>query len=154
MSPEPARAGPPSFALDTMVLIYHFEGHERFGPPASELLRAAEDGRCRLVVSLLARLELLVVPKRQGREDLCRRYRQLLESFPNLDVVPLDVAVVEIASDLRARHNLRTPDALHLATAVHRAADAFVTEDARHFPGEANGVPVRSLRQTLAQLAE
>lgn len=148
---RPAEA--PLFGVDSMVLIYHFEEHETFGTPAGELLQAAEDDRCRLVASVVARLEVLVVPKRHGRHDLCRRYREFFESFPNLEVLPIDDGIVEIASDLRAAHRLRSPDALHLAAALHRGADAFLTEDDRHFPSEAEGVPILSMRAGLARLA-
>lgn len=148
----PAPAAPPTFGLDTMVLIYHFESHPEHGPAATELLRAAENGRCRLAVTIVALLEVLVVPKRQRREDLCRRYRDFFEAFPNLEVVPVDTSIVELASDLRAAHGLRTPDALHLATAVHRGTDAFVTEDDRHFPTEALGVAVRPIEWALGKL--
>lgn len=152
MTPDPGPPETPLFGVDSMVLIYHFENHERFGPPAAELLRAAEEDRCRLVVSILGRLEVLVVPKRQGREDLCRRYREVFEAFPNLNVAPVDAAVVEVASDLRAAHNLRTPDSIHLATAIDRRAAAFVTEDDRHYPEQAYGVPVLSIAEALSQL--
>ncbi len=145
-------ARPPLFAIDSMVLIYHFENDATFGPAAGAFLQAAEDGRCRLLASVLGRLEVLVAPKRHGREDLCRRYREVFESFPNLEVAPIDVAVVETASDLRAAPALRTPDALHLATAIERRADAFVTEDRRHFPSEAEGIPVLSIREALARI--
>lgn len=154
MSPEGGRKPKPLFGVDTMVLIFHFEENEEFGPAASELLQATEDGRCRLVVSILGRLEALVAPKRHGREDLCRRYREVFEGFPNLKVVPVDDRVAEIGSDLRATYNLRTPDAIHLATALHRGADSFVTEDGRHFPDEVDGVPVLSAHDALAQLGE
>jgi len=154
MSSEAPPKHPPLFGVDTMVLIYHFEDHGELGPPASELLQATEDGRCRLVVSVLARLEALVVPKRHGREDLCRRYREVFEGFPNLDVVLVDDRVAEIASDLRAAHNLRTPDAIHLATALYRGADAFVTQDRRHYPGEVRSLPVLTLHRALERLTE
>jgi predicted nucleic acid-binding protein len=137
-----------------MVLICHFAGHEELGPAAGELLEAAEEGRCRLVASVLARLETLVAPKRHGREDLCRRYREVFEGFPNLEVVDVDAEVVEIASDLRAAHNLRTPDAIHLATALRLRADAFVTEDGRHFPAEVDGLRVLSLERALGWLGD
>jgi predicted nucleic acid-binding protein len=137
-----------------MVLIYHFESHEELGPAAAELLRATEDGRCRLVASMVGRFEVLVAPMRHGRDDLCRRYREVFDGFPNFEVVPIDTPIVEIASDLRAAHNLRTPDALHLAAAIHRGADAFVTEDDRHFPAEAEDVPILSIRSALARLGE
>jgi predicted nucleic acid-binding protein len=114
-----------------MLFVYHFEGNAEFGPAAGRLLRAAEEGRCRLVASIVTVLEVLVVPKRHRQDDLCQRYRDLFESFPNLSVVAIGSEVVEIASDLRAVHNLRTPDALHLATAIHAGADAFVSGDRR-----------------------
>ncbi|HSL81701.1 MAG TPA: PIN domain-containing protein [Thermoanaerobaculia bacterium] len=154
MSSEAPRKQPPLFGVDTMVAIYHFEDHEELGPPASALLQATEDGRCGLVLSILARLEALVVPRRHGREDLCRRYREVFEAFPNLEVVPVEARVAEIASDLRAAHNLRTPDAIHLATALHRGADAFVTEDRRHYPAEVRGLPVLSIHRALERLPE
>lgn len=147
---RPGRA--PVFGVDTMVLIYHLEAHETFGPAATELLQAAEDGRCRLVVSVLGRMETLVAPKRHGRDDLCRRYRELFDGFPNLDVVDVDADVVEIASDLRAIHDLRTPDAIHLATALHRGAEVFVTEDKRHFPREVDGARVLSAQRAVDRL--
>lgn len=153
MTGGPGAPQPPLFGVDSMVLIYHFEDHDTFGPAAAKLLRATEDGRCRLVASVLARLEVLVVPKRHGRDDLCRRYREFFGSFPHLEVLPIDAPQVEIASDLRAVHHLRTPDALHLAAALHRNADAFLTEDGRHFPSEAGGVPVVSMEAALARLA-
>ncbi len=121
----------PLYGVDTMLFVYHFEGNERFGPAAGRLLQATEEGRCRLVSSVLALMEVLVVPKRHGKEDLCQRYRDLFESFPNLSLVPVEREVVEIASDLRARYDLRTPDALHLATAIHAGAESFVSEDRR-----------------------
>jgi uncharacterized protein len=121
----------PLYGVDTLLFIYHFEGNDRFGTAAGQLLAAAEDGRCRLVASVLARLEALVVPKRHGREDLCRRYRDFFTSFPNLAVLPIDPEIAEIAADLRATHDLRTPDALHLATAIHAGARSFVSEDRR-----------------------
>ncbi|HEV7517971.1 MAG TPA: type II toxin-antitoxin system VapC family toxin [Thermoanaerobaculia bacterium] len=121
----------PLYAVDSMLFVYHFENNERFGPVAGRLLAAAEAGRCRLVASVLARLEVLVVPKRHGREDLCQRYRDLFDSFPNLTVLPIGPEIAEIAAGLRATHSIRTPDALHLATAIHGGAKAFVSEDRR-----------------------
>jgi predicted nucleic acid-binding protein len=121
----------PLYGVDSMLFVYHFEGNEEFGPAAGRLLRDAEEGRCGLVASVLALLEVLVVPKRHGRGELCQRYRDLFESFPNLSVVPIGPEVAEIASDLRAAHNLRTPDALHMATAIHAGVDAFISGDRR-----------------------
>jgi len=51
--------------------------------------------------------------------------------FAGIELVLAEVgpAVVERATDLRARHNLKTPDALHDATAVEVGATVFLTGD-------------------------
>ncbi|MBK6768942.1 MAG: PIN domain-containing protein [Ardenticatenales bacterium] len=46
-----------------------------------------------------------------------------------LAVVEVSAAVVERATDLRSKYNLKTPDALHYATAVEVGAAAFLTGD-------------------------
>jgi predicted nucleic acid-binding protein len=130
----PAAASPrrvPVYGVDTMLFVYHFEEHPQFGPGATRLLHAAEHDRLRLVTSVLTLMEVLVVPKREGQEQLCHRYRELFASFPRLTVLSIDPAIAEVASDLRATYTLRTPDALHLATAIVAGAEAFVTEDRR-----------------------
>ena len=114
-----------------MLFIYHFENHEQLGPKAEPVLRAAEAGRCHLVTSMLTLLEILVVPKRLGLTSLCQRYRELLGSFPNLTLSPIDREVLEIASDLRAAYKIRTPDSIQLATAIRARADLFISQDGR-----------------------
>lgn len=138
-------AGAPLYGVDTMLFVYHFEAEPSFGPAAGKLLATAESGSCRLVTSMLTLLEALVVPKRYGDEALCRRYRDFFGAFPNLTLVPVGPEIAEAAAELRAAHGLRTPDALHLATARHAGADGFVTED-RRLRG-IRGLAVRSLAE-------
>lgn len=114
-----------------MLFIYHFENHEQLGPLAEPILRGAENGACHLVTSMLTLLEMLVVPKRLGLTALCNKYRELLDSFPNLALHPIDREVLELASDLRAVYNIRTPDAIQLATAINARADLFISQDGR-----------------------
>ncbi len=121
----------PLYGVDTMLFVYHFEGNEEFGPAAGRILKAAEEGRVRLVTSVLSLLEVLVIPKRYRHQELCRRYREFFESFPNLRLLSVDSEIAEIASGLRADHELRTPDSIHVATAIHAGVDAFVTQDLR-----------------------
>jgi uncharacterized protein len=51
-------------------------------------------------------------------------------------------AVFRRAAEIRASHNFKTPDALHLACAVEAGCDAFLTNDAQltRFSGLAVGV--------------
>lgn len=133
-----------------MVLAYHFERHPRFGPLATRLLEAAENGRVHLVASSLALLELLIGPKRLGREDLAARYREVLGAFPNLDLVPLDVAVAEAGATVRARYGIRTPAAIHVGTALTVAAAVFVSED--RDVRRVREIPVLAIEECLARI--
>jgi len=54
----------------------------------------------------------------------------LTDAYPNLEWIPTDFAIAELAARYRARYGLKTPDALHAATAVHAKATGFVTNDA------------------------
>jgi len=51
--------------------------------------------------------------------------------FAGVELCLLEVtaAVVERATELRARYNLKTPDALHYATAVEAGVAVFLTGD-------------------------
>jgi predicted nucleic acid-binding protein len=40
-------------------------------------------------------------------------------------------AGIDLAAGLRARHGLRTPDAIQIATALRHKAETFITNDER-----------------------
>lgn len=118
-------------AADTMVFIYYLEDHPRYAPLLEPLFAAWEEGRAEGVTSVLTLLEILVKPKREGRPEVARDYRDLLTTYPHLTLIPVDAEIAELAADLRARYALRTPDALQVATALHAGATAFLTNDSR-----------------------
>lgn len=81
-----------------------------------------------LATSRLTRLECRSKPLRAG--DLAT-LAQFDVFFAGVELVLADVsaAVVERATGLRARYNLKTPDAIHYATAVEVGAAVFLTGD-------------------------
>jgi len=128
-----------------MCFILHFEGTSDWTCVTRPLFSLVERGACSAITSALTLTELLTAPLRQGDEALADEYRRLLTTFPNLTVVPIETEVAEVAARLRGRYRIRTPDALHLATAVVTGADAFVTTDARLFRvTEVEIVPLRA----------
>jgi predicted nucleic acid-binding protein len=46
-----------------------------------------------------------------------------------ISLIEVSAAIIERATELRAKYNLRTPDALHYATAVDIGAAVFLTRD-------------------------
>ena len=117
------------FGLDACVLIYHLEGHEEFGRTAGEVLDEIERGRAQAVLSTLALTEVQVGPYRRRRAELADYYYAALHALPNVRWQPLTYEIADLAGQLRAEYGASTPDAIHLATAVHSGASLFVTND-------------------------
>lgn len=112
--------------LDTCLLIYAFEDHPVFGKRVHK--RLTEVPANRLAISPLVKFECLVTPMRAGNLVLQRYYEEGLDYFVQL---PMPEAVFLQGAQLRARFGLKTPDALHLATAQHHGCDALWTNDER-----------------------
>ena len=114
--------------FDTSVFIYLFEDHPVYARKAARALNALKKDT-QGVFSALGMIEILTGPKKKGRADLAAEYEYHLRNFPNLLIVGLNEKVVWIASDLRAKYNIGTPDAIHLATAIDVGAEKFITND-------------------------
>ena len=115
--------------IDTSVWIYHFEEHSTFGEAAGRVIEDLEAGRFRGIASELTLLEITVKPLQLGRQDAADDYETLLSYFPNLDLIAISRAILLDAAGLRARHRLRTPDAIQLATAFSSGATLAITND-------------------------
>ena len=115
--------------IDTSVWIYHFEEHSIFGEAAGRVIEELEGGRFRGIASELTLLEIIVKPLQLGRQDAADDYETLLTYFPNLDLIPISHAILLDAAGLRARHRLRTPDAIQVATAFSSGATLAITND-------------------------
>ncbi len=116
--------------LDTSPLIYYIEEHPAFLPKIKPFFEAAVRGDFRIVTSFITLVEVLVHPLREGRPELAEEYRNILLQSAEITAIPLDEGIAEEAANLRARHNLRTPDAIQLATAIRSGASWYLTNDA------------------------
>jgi len=81
-----------------------------------------------LCVSPLVRLEVLVKPLSDEDLILVSDYEDFLR---DQNWLAIDDRIFGLALQLRARHRIKTPDALHLATALHHGCAEFWTNDDR-----------------------
>lgn len=81
-----------------------------------------------LVASRLARLECRSKPLRAGDTATLAQFEVFFAGV-ELTLIEVSATVIERATDLRAKYNLKTPDALHYATAVEVGATVFLTGD-------------------------
>jgi predicted nucleic acid-binding protein len=117
--------------LDTAPLIYLIEENSAYLPTIKPFFEALDRGEFQVVTSALTLTEVLVHPMRRGDHELADQYRRILLQAKHVSTVPVSNTVAEEAAQLRARHGLRTPDAIQLATAIRSGASSFLTNDTR-----------------------
>lgn len=132
--------------LDSSALIYLLEGEARWASAVKDGLQAlaAEQVQLAIAVSRLSVLECRVGPLRRGDQTSLRRFDGF---FARSDLLwqELSPAVVELATNLRARHGLRTPDALQAACCLQLGQDAVMLSGDADFERIA-GLQLRLIR--------
>src|SRR5260221_3682827 len=81
------------------------------------------------VTSTVTLIEVLMKPIQAGDKALGKAYRELLLNTRHIEVEPMGITIAEKAAELRAVHNLRTPDAIQLATGLRAGCQGFLTND-------------------------
>jgi predicted nucleic acid-binding protein len=98
-------------------------------PIYSQALTPAEDPPS-VYFSELTRLECRVGPVRKEDPDLLAKFDAFF-AIRGVERIPWDREVFDLATQIRAKHGTKTPDALHLAAAVVGQCDEFWTNDHR-----------------------
>jgi predicted nucleic acid-binding protein len=109
----------------TCIAIYLVEEHPAYHTQIETALRG---GKLISSISPPVEMECLVLPIKKQRNDLITKFHEFFAAQRRLTMPD---EVYRRAADLRARHNLKTPDALHLATAQLHGCTAFWTNDNR-----------------------
>jgi len=113
---------------DSNVLIRMVEGDATTRAPIEARLSPLRGTGRFLLTSRLSRLECRVKPIRQNDWVLVSLYDAIFASS-EVELLEISADVVEKATELRAKFNVKTPDALHLASAILAGATAFLTGD-------------------------
>jgi predicted nucleic acid-binding protein len=115
--------------FDTNPVIYSVEKHPVYGPLLQPLWQAAKAKTIEIVSSELTLMETLIGPLKSGDTALANAYEQLFQQAQTR-LLPISQAILRDAARLRATTKLKTPDALHAATALDAGCVLFVTNDA------------------------
>jgi predicted nucleic acid-binding protein len=115
--------------IDTAPLIYFIEGNNKYTPVVDPFFQAMDRGEFMVVTSTITLLEVLVQPLRLGKIDLVAQYREILLDTNNLVIVDVIPDIAEGAAGLRASYNLRTPDAIQIATTMFMGSTTLLTND-------------------------
>ena len=113
--------------LDTSILIYYIAGDSGYATIIAPLFDEIASGNLIGVTSTVSLVEALVHPLRNNDVEMVRLTKEMLLESDNVLTFELTAEIAERAAMLRAQHNLRTPDAIQLATALYAGAQTFVT---------------------------
>ncbi len=111
--------------FDSVAFIYYVEQR---APWSSRIDTRLTAGPVQIVVSDLTRMECRVKPLAAGNTALLAEFDT---AFAAAELAPITTAVFDRATEIRAAHNFKTSDALHLVAAVEAGCAVFLTNDHR-----------------------
>ena len=114
--------------LDASPIIYAIEKISPYAEMLQPLWQVLSTEKVQIAGSELLLLEILVKPIQIGDGQLETSFRRFL-SAKEMNLLPITTAVLEEAIRLRAKIGIKTPDAIHAATAKLAGCDLFVTND-------------------------
>jgi predicted nucleic acid-binding protein len=115
--------------LDASPIIYTVESNPEFKDGVLHWVHQVEATAGLLVTSRLALLECRSHPMRHGDQEALAGFASFFAS-KNLIMLEIGSDVIDLATELRARYHFRSPDAIHMASAILIGADVFLTGDA------------------------
>jgi predicted nucleic acid-binding protein len=119
-----------SVYLDANIVIYVVEHHPVWGIKAQARIAQLRAAGEQAAISDTHRLECLVGPFISNDQTILADYLAFFND-PDVISVPMPTAVWERAARIRAVHNLKPLDSLHLAAAVESGCGRFLTNDVK-----------------------
>jgi predicted nucleic acid-binding protein len=116
--------------LDAAPIIYSVETHPKYFPLLAPAWQTAHSRQTPFLTSELSLLEVLVAPLRAKDAKILAAYEGVLASS-DIQLIPITMEVLREAAQLRASiASLRTPDAIHAASALLAGCSMFICNDA------------------------
>lgn len=121
-----------SLALDTNIFIAAYNKANMHHRKCVELLTGIINVAPRVFLSVLTFEEFLVKIYRQGLSKNLSYYENFLTGGGLFTVIDFTGEVARRSAQIRAKYpSIKTPDAIHLASALKAGAKIFITTDKR-----------------------
>jgi predicted nucleic acid-binding protein len=115
--------------FDSAPLIYAAEERAAYVERMRLIFRLIRSQSIQVFSASITLTEVLTKPLKEGDTKTITAYQQMMTKSRQFKLISITPAVAEQAAELRARHNLKTPDALQIAVAVSQQCDALLTND-------------------------
>jgi predicted nucleic acid-binding protein len=114
--------------FDTNIFIYAFESTVLYRAQLASLADVLDEEKCVVFTSEFTLSEILTKPFRDNMLEAAAGYREMLEDS-TIRLAPITRSILIRSAMLRGQLGLKTPDAVHVATAVDSGCSAFLTND-------------------------
>ncbi|NEQ67260.1 MAG: type II toxin-antitoxin system VapC family toxin [Symploca sp. SIO2D2] len=115
--------------LDTAPVIYYIERNPEYFALVSVVFDYIVNNAVMGIVSPVTLAECLVLPAQVGQIQLQQDFIELLTQTDSIDCVEIDQTIAVQTAQIRARYNLKLPDAFQVAVALAVGCEAFLTND-------------------------
>ncbi len=109
--------------------VHFVEANPLYDEVTTDIFNRIAQGELIGATSVITLTEILIHPLQRNAVDLHRQYRDLLLDSKNFETLPITAESAEQGAILRAKYNLRVPDALQLAVAIVAECQFFLTND-------------------------
>jgi predicted nucleic acid-binding protein len=115
---------------DAMIFIYLVEDHPKFAPAVTRIYERMKKRQDTLYTSALTLGEALIGPIKGRDAGLASKMRTAFRG-DEVSMLPFLPSTAEIYANIRVNFPVKSPDAIHLATAAEAKVDLFLAND-RH----------------------
>lgn len=115
--------------LETHLIFAYLNEKDAHHEASTGIFRKIKRGS-RVSISTLSLIELELIYKSSGYQDLLQTHLAILSSLPNVDYSPLTVDIVLTSTVIREEHGLSFFDSHYAATALHGDGKILSTDKA------------------------
>lgn len=112
--------------VDANIFIYLLEGNEEFEIPMKDICSLLMEDKVTIVSSDLVYTEILAHKALVGKKE---RIEEIVEFIGNFEINHISKDITIHAGILRGETGMKTPDALHVASAHDQKCDILLTND-------------------------
>ena len=131
--------------LDSNILISGFDPHNLLHPSCRQLLEQIHQKSPQIFISVLVFQEFLVKIYSAGLEKDLSKYEDYLTANGRFTVVDVTRSIARLSAKIRSIHpSIKTPDSLHIATAIDQKTNLFLTTDT-HLPKKISSLSIQTI---------
>lgn len=115
--------------VETAPFIYYTENRPVYAAKMNAIFQHMNQGQFEILCSVITLSETLNKPIEANDQMLISAYNSLFDNTYGITLIPVNKNIARKAAELRAKYRLKTPDAIHIATALETRCQAFLTND-------------------------